>query len=101
MTYWHGGRYPSGGILLPQPTMRSGAPGTGFVYITTNRDLAATYASTLPGSWLMQVEPIGDVEPDPDSMLDYSFRCREARVLRRYTISNAERSTRSRAVVGP
>lgn len=98
-TYWHGGRYPSGGVLTPQPVMRSGNPGDGFVYVTTNRDLAATYAATLPGSWLMQVEPEGAVEADPESILDYSFRCPSAKVIRRFTISNAERDERM-AVMG-
>lgn len=98
MTYWHGGRYPTSGVLEPQPVMRSGRPGDGFVYVTTNRDLAATYAATLPGSWLMQVLPVGEVEADPESMLDYSFRCRAAVVVRRYSLSRAERVTRANAV---
>lgn len=92
--YWHGGRVPKDGTLTPQPLMRSGRAGDGYVYITTERDLAATYAATMPGSWLMQVEPIGPVEPDPESMLATSFRCAAATVLRRYTLSNAERSQR-------
>ena len=98
MTYWHGGRVPADGILRPQETMRSGKPGDGYVYITTDRDLAATYAATLPGSWLMQVEPLGGVEPDPESILDYSFRCREAKVIRQYTLSSRERARRRWAV---
>lgn len=98
VTYWHGGRYPNDGILTPQPLARSGEAGDGWVYVTTNRDLAATYAATLPGSWLMQVEPVGDVEPDPGSILDYSMRCRSARVLRRYSIPATMRAERSRTV---
>lgn len=92
--YWHGGRFPAEGVLTPQPTMRSGHPGDGFVYVTTDRDLAATYAATLPGSWLMQVQPLGDIEVDPESMLSTSFRVRSARVLRRYTLSTVERQHR-------
>lgn len=98
MTWWHGGRYPQSGILAPQPMMRSGRPGDGFVYITTDRDLAATYAATLRGSWLMEVEPLSAVEADPESMLDTSFRCLYAKVLRRYELSRAEREHR-RAVM--
>ena len=97
-TYWHGGRYPVDGVLAPQQTSRHGGPGDGYVYVTTERDLAATYAATLPGSWLMQVEPIGGIEPDPDSILGTSYRCRAARVLRRYTLSTAERQRRAVAV---
>lgn len=85
-------------MLEPQPVMRSGRPGDGFVYVTTDRDLAATYAATLPGSWVMEVQPVGEVEPDPESMLDYSFRCRAAVVLRRYSLSRDERATRANAV---
>ena len=98
MTYWHGGRYPKGGLLTPQPSMRSGREGDGFVYVTTEPDLAATYAATLPGAWLMQVEPVGDIEPDPESMLATSFRCREARVLRRFDLPRPELEAR-RAVM--
>lgn len=89
--FWHGGRFPADGILLPQPVMRSGAPGDGWVYVTTERHLALTYAATLPGSWLMEVDPVGELEPDPDSILGTSFRCGSAKVLRRFTVSNAER----------
>jgi hypothetical protein len=98
MTWWHGGRYPADGILTPQETSRSGDDGDGFVYITTDRGLAATYAATLTGSWLMEVEPVGDVEPDPDSLLGTSFRCREAKVLRRYDLPRQEREERRRTV---
>lgn len=96
--YWHGGIRPKNGALTPQPMARSGAPGDGYVYITTDRDLAATYAATLPGSWVMEVQPVGEVERDPGSVLTTSFRCRSARVLRSYSISNAEREQRARAV---
>ena len=98
MTFWHGGRFPSDGVLRPQPMMRAGVPSDGYVYVTTERDLAATYAATLSGSWVMQVEPTGPVEADPDSILGTSFRCREAVVLRRYSLSNAERSARATSV---
>ena len=97
-TYWHGGCYPADGILAPQPITRAGTAGDGWVYIASDRDLAATYAATLPGSWVMEVEPIGEVEPDPGSMLGTSFRCRSARVVRRYTLSRTEREQRARVV---
>ena len=98
MTYWHGGRRPANDTLTPQATMRSGRPGDGWVYITTERDLAATYAATLPGSWLMEVEPIGEIEADPESILATSFRCRSAEVIACYSISRAEREARLRVV---
>lgn len=96
--FYHGGRYPQDGILTPQPLSRSGDPGDGYVYITTDRGLAATYASTLPGSWLMEVVPLGDVEADPGSMLTTSFRCPKARVVRRYQIGREERRQRAASV---
>ena len=98
ITYWHGGIYPADGILAPQPITRAGTASDGWVYVASDRNLAATYASTLPNSWLMEVEPIGPVEPDPGSMLHTSWRCRSARVLRRYRLSNAERGRRLLAV---
>lgn len=90
-TFWHGGRYPKDGILTPQAVMRSGYPGDGFVYITTDRSLAMTYAATLRGSWVMEVEPLGEIEADPESGLETSFRCTSARVLRRYDLPRADR----------
>lgn len=96
--YWHGGKFPTDGVLTPQDQMRDGGEGDGYVYVTTERNLAATYAATLPGSWVMEVEPVGEVEADPQSILTTSFRCRSAVVLRRYTISNREREARSRVV---
>lgn len=98
VAYWHGGIRPKDGALTPQPMARCGEPGDGYVYITTDRDLAATYAATLPGSWVMEVEPVGEVEPDPGSILTTSFRCGSARVVRSYSISNAEREQRARMV---
>lgn len=78
--------------------MRSGAAGDEWVYITTDRGLAATYASTMPGSWVMQVEPIGAVEPDPGSILGTSYRCRSARVVKSWSLSRVERASRAMVV---
>lgn len=96
--YYHGGRFPQHGVLRPQPVRRDGHPGDGYVYVTTERDLAATYASTLPGGVVMEVQPLGAVERDPESMLGTSFRCRSARVVRWWRLSKWEREARSRMV---
>lgn len=96
-TYWHGGALPQDHVLTPQPTRRDGTQGDGWVYITTNRDLAATYAATLPG-YLMEVIPDGPVEADPGSMLSYSLRCRTARVVRVHLLTGRERRKRISAV---
>lgn len=98
MTYWHGGKRPPDGVLRPQALARYGGPGDGWVYVTTDRGLAMTYAATLPGSWVMEVLPVGEVEVDPDSILGTSFRCREARVVRSYTVPNVERAARQASV---
>lgn len=92
MTFWHGGVRPADGLLVPQEMSRSGDAGDGWVYVTTSRYLAATYAATLPRSWVMEVEPVGQVERDPGSILDCSFRCRSAVVLRSFTLSREERT---------
>lgn len=100
VTYWHGGGHVDGDLLVPQPaaSTRSGEP-DGWLYITTSRDLAATYAATADGrSWLYEVEPLSDVERDPGSLFDYSLRTRSARIVRRFTISNRERDARRRSV---
>lgn len=53
-----------------------------------------------PVAGILTPQPMARVEPDPDSFLGTSFRCRSARVLRRYSLSNAERSARAAAVGG-
>jgi len=101
MSYWHGGPTIRGDMLLP-PTetgrYRSGQDDP-VVYITPTRDLAATYAATCYG-WVYEVEPIGPVIQDPDSVLPAgeSLCCGSARILRRWRLSNAECDAR-RSVV--
>jgi hypothetical protein len=91
--YWHGGPPVVGDVLVP-PTV-SGYSRSGndeaFVYVTASRSLAATYAATCHG-WLFEVEPIGPLEQDPDSVLadGESLRCPRARILRRFRLSRAE-----------
>ena len=78
--------------------MRDGRPGDGWVYVTTERNLAATYAATCENGWVMQVTPTGPVEPDPESILGTSYRCRSARVVKSWRLSSAERDGRARVV---
>jgi hypothetical protein len=53
------------------------------VYITTGRDVAKVYAAFYPDGALYEVEPDGDVVPDPDCVVPgVSFECLAARVLR-------------------
>ena len=91
--YWHGGPRITGDRLLPGTV--TGATRAGgvvpWVCLTPHRSLALTYAATCDG-WVYEVEPLGEVEQDPDSSLPPgdSLRCREARIVRRYKPSRAE-----------
>lgn len=95
MTWWHGGPRIEGDRIEFDPS-RTRSDVDGGVYITPSRNLAAMYASTVEGTaWIYEVEPDDEPVPDEDSMLtDESFRCSGATILRRYTISNHERSLR-------
>lgn len=101
MTYWHGGPTVRGDMLQPPTITGRSTSGNdeAWVYVTPVRSLAETYAATCRG-WLYEVEPIGDVEQDPDSVLPagQSLRCRTARIRRRYRLSRAE-CDRASAVV--
>lgn len=96
--YWHGGPRIAGDKVLPPSVtgftrVTHGEP---WVFVSTDRDLALNYACTADG-WLYEVEPVGDVEQDPDSMLTpgVSLRCHEAHILRRYRPSRADIAERS------
>jgi hypothetical protein len=53
------------------------------VYLTTGRDVAKVYAAFYPDGSLYEVEPDGDLVPDPDCAVPgVSFECPAARVLR-------------------
>ena len=102
--WWHGGSRVGGDLILPSAATgvtRSGdARG---VFVTTDRDLAATYASTVSGqAWVYEVEPLS--EPEPVTSLvaplapPISFTVAVARIIRRYSVSNAERRLRSEGV---
>lgn len=100
MTWWHGGPPIAGDELLPPTetgTARSGevAP---WIFVTSERSLALTYASTCDG-WLYEVDPVG-LEQDPGSMLPpgQSMRCQSARIIRRFRPSRMERERALRAV---
>lgn len=71
------------------------------VFVTTERTLAETYASTVDGSaWVYEVEPLS--EPIPVLPLVggpvISYRCESARIVRRFTLSNAARAMYREAV---
>lgn len=65
------------------------------MFITTDRSLAETYASTVTGpAWVYEVDPVGDPVPVPSLVggPTISYRCERARIVRRFTVSNAVRA---------
>ena len=106
MSWWHGGSRIAGDLLLPPS--RTGVCRSSdarllrvdCVFITPTRDLALTYACSARVPWLFEVEPIGDVWQDEDSILapGESMACAAARIVRRFKPSNDE-VRRRRAVL--
>jgi hypothetical protein len=95
--YFHGGvpGLRSGDLLLPPAatgtaralTTELGHLGTfarsDRVYLTTDRAAARAFAACYPDGALYVVEPVGDVEPDPDAP-KVSIRCGQAVVTSVY-----------------
>lgn len=110
--YWHGG-FPGltpGDLLLPPTETGATHTLTGYgvlpgyrpdhvradrVHVTTRRDSARVFAAAYPDGALYRVEPLGDMEPDPDAP-DEAIRCERARVLAVYDpcVRWAERGAR-------
>jgi hypothetical protein len=94
-TYWHGGGRIDGTLVLPGAEAGTTRAAGDAVYVTTDRALAETYASTTggPTAWVYEVEPLGGLEPSPSLVggPTISYTCEAARIIRRYTISNARR----------
>jgi len=58
------------------------------VYVTTNMEAAFLFACL---HWsgtgkVYEVEPIGELAPDPDGVGDHSFECEKAKVVRVYRV---------------
>ncbi|MDX3575932.1 hypothetical protein [Streptomyces sp. FL07-04A] len=98
--YFHGG-YPGlkpGDLILPPDqtgtehrlsatSAELGAPAhatrTDVVYLTTGRDIAKVYAAFYPDGALYEVQPDGDLHPDPDCTVPgVSYQAPAARILR-------------------
>jgi len=61
------------------------------VYVTTERAAAALFASGHRNGSVYEVEPAGDLEPDPDcSLAGLSFACLRARVVRVFPMSERD-----------
>jgi hypothetical protein len=97
--FFHGGHpgLKPGDLILPPATTGTGRTlaeyseqlaGSGHVrrdrvYLTTGRDVAKVYAAFYPDGALYEVEPDGEMVPDPDCTVPgVSFECPAARVLR-------------------
>jgi len=98
---WHGGPTVRGDVLLPPTDTGRSRSGNdeAWVYVTPIRSLAEVYAGTCRG-WVYEVEPIGEVEHDPDSVLPpgQSLRCRSARIRRRFRLSRAQYAQAERVI---
>jgi hypothetical protein len=99
VTYWHGGPRIEGDLIMDSGG--AGRSGDTGVHITTERTLAETYASTVEGAaWVYEVEPLTEPIPVPPLVGGpvISYRCERARIVRRFTLSNATRRACQNAV---
>lgn len=99
MRFFHGGipDLKPGDLILPPDT--TGTPRTlatyseqladsghvrrDRVYLTVGRDVAKVYAAFYPDGALYEVQPHGDLHPDPDCTVpDVSYEAPAARILR-------------------
>lgn len=98
MRYFHGG-HPGlnpGDLILPPSTTGTARTLAQYsadlggehvrrdrIYLATGRDVARAYAAFYPDGALYEVTPHGDLEPDPDCLIDgLSWQCQTATVLR-------------------
>jgi hypothetical protein len=101
IAYWHGGPRIVGDLILDSGG--AGRSGDTGVYVTTDRSLAEIYASTVVGpAWVYEVEPLTEPVPVPSLVggPTISYRCEGARIVRRFTLSNANRAANQAAVAG-
>lgn len=101
MTFWHGGGRVDGDELVAGDVAGTTRAAGDAVYVTSERSLAECYAATADGpAWVYEVEPVGPLLESPPLVggPTISFTCRRARIVRRFTLSNARRA-RLRAAV--
>lgn len=115
MTFWHGGKpgIKGGWVLPPDETgevpvkayvedQDTSHVRTDMVYVTNDRYWADFYAAWYPaksGGWVYEVEPEGDMTPDPDwlgtvndrTAPNPAFYVARARIVRRFTLARARR----------
>lgn len=110
--YFHGGPIgrQRGAYLLPPcltkaPSLATyGAGGvcrTDRVYVTTDARAALMYAAGVPKGVIYEVEPVGDLEADPDcSQPGLSFQCERAKVLKVIKPSRRDLNLAMAAILG-
>ncbi len=112
-TYFHGGfpRLRVGEFVLPSSvtgahsTADHGAEGVcrrDRVYLTTDLQAAKVFAAMFPNGrgWVYQVEPDGELEPDPDCKdPGFSFQCERARVVACCKVKGSERAKIRRSMI--
>lgn len=116
--WWHGGPHIVGTHILPAAV--TGVRGTGQitadlpdsatavddrkVCVTNNRNAALLFAAAHRTPWIYEVEPLGDLEPDPDYTPGpdgdpfRSMRCDRALIVRRFKPSNADVADMRRSI---
>lgn len=111
-SYYHGGPrgFQRGAMLLPPSItkVRSTTDLVGAndvhrndrVYVTTDINAALLYAAAFNRGVIYEVEPVGELEPDPDCSLEgLSFQCERARIKHIQKISDSV-LTSAREVLG-
>jgi len=110
-SYYHGGPrgFQRGAMLLPPSITRSKSTTeimgkcvhrVDRVYVTTDINAALLYAAAFNRGVIYEVEPVGQIEEDPDcSMPGLSFQCERARIKRIQKISDSVLSS-AREVLG-
>lgn len=70
------------------------------VYITTDQSVAFALAALAPFRKVAvhEVEPIGELEKDPDAKMEDGFRCPRARVVKSWKLSRNQREKVLRAL---
>lgn len=100
--YFHGGRggLLRGSLILP-PSVTGAKSCSEYgaaqvhrrdrVYITTDHRAAMLFAAGIPGGMVYLVEPVGELEPDPDCTTQgLSFQCPKARIVKAFKLRPAE-----------
>lgn len=93
--WWHGGGRIDGDYIVPGDEAGTTRAAGDAVYVTTDPTLAEFYASSVQGpAWVYEVEPISPLDESPSLVggPTISFTCPQARIVRRFSLSNLRRA---------